>query len=231
MAKKTGYITLNQLREKSFSFIEELPEEVTNTLGRLYWGTLIFVYGNSGNGKSSLIMRLIKMLNPLGVILYVSLEEGQTESALLNFERFFDNDFDGRNIRITGQNMSYDDLRRMLQRRGSPNIVFIDSVQYWKLKFEKYKALTDLFPKKIFVFISHEKSGKPKGDCADSLCYHSTIKMRIKGFIAFITSRAGAGGETIEVYPKGAKAYWGKSYKAALAITGHDTPLPKIVRK
>ena len=124
--------------------------------------------------------------------------------------------------------------RPRLNRKKSPRFVVIDSVQYWDVDYEKYKALKAAFPRKTFIFISHSKGKLPDGKTADKIRYDAGVKVRVEGFAAFVTSRYG-GNRPYVIWEDGAKRYWGKDYKKLLsgntdvkkARRPHPQPLPE----
>ena len=55
--------------------------------------------------------------------------------------------------------------------KRSPKIVIIDSLQYLRITTAQYKELQQLFPKVLFIFISHAKGSEPKGATAIAVSY------------------------------------------------------------
>ena len=68
-----------------------------------------------------------------------------------------------------------------LERRKSPDIIVIDSLQYSTLNMVTTKDLTTSFPNKLFIFISHADGQNPAGRSAKSVLYDADLKLRVVG--------------------------------------------------
>ena len=154
-------------------------------------GTWI-IYGGSGSGKTTFVMQLSKYLTRFG---RVEMEEVGTRIILLAKE-------------------SLQDLKQRLSKKQSPDIVVIDSVQYWHgLKWSDVTGLKDEYPNKLFIFVSHERGSLPDGKLAQKIRYDSDIKIRTEGYKAFVTTRyevpeLGEGGKDFVIWEEGASRYW-----------------------
>lgn len=170
------------------------------------------IYGSSGSGKTSFILQLCKYLCRFRRVAYDSLEQGLSLSMQKAWERAGLEEAGARIVLLNKERMS--DLKERLRKRKSPEVVVIDSVQYligWK--WSDYAKLKEEFPDKLFIFISQEKSGEPRGNLAVSIRYDAEIKIRVEGFKAFVNTRyedpvTGAGGADFIIWEEGAKAYW-----------------------
>lgn len=121
---------MHQLLSKKYEVLE-LPEEFKKCFGDVVKNFLMIVWGNSGNGKSNLLMQLLKALldTKVGKGLYVSLEEGFEASIQKNVLRHLGNDYAGQ-IEFADYEMTYEELDKKLSKRKSPQFIVIDSVQY-----------------------------------------------------------------------------------------------------
>lgn len=195
---------------------EMLPPEFKDALGKIEEGFDIFIFGGSGDGKSSFAAQLLKALSPLGKKLHILYEEGFSRSVRLNVER---NGLDELDQYVLMDNCSFDELMRILARKSAPKIVVIDSFQYARFTKKEWLSLKDKYvkgrKKKIFIVISHADGKSPRGSAAIDALYDAQIKVFVKGKIAFIKSRY-EGKQNFVIYEKGAKEYWGKSYKKML---------------
>ena len=95
-----------------------------------------------------------------------------------------------------------------LYKPRSPNIVFVDSVQFLKLTQEQYDLLLQEFPKKLFIFISHAQGNEPKGETADAIRYNSDVKIQVSKFGAFPRENTRFGGNKPYII-------WEEGYKKA----------------
>ena len=160
------------------------------------------IYGMSGNGKTRFTLQLTKYLMSLpgNKVAYNSLEEGMSgtmkrgiaESGLLSeaSSRF-----------VFWNRLRYQEMVAMLRKRRSPNIVVVDSLQYMQMSYEEYQQLTELFPRKLFIWISHEKGGSPDGALAKKVMYNSNVKVRVKNFYGVVEKCRYGGGKTYNIWP------------------------------
>ena len=163
------------------------------------------IWGGSGSGKTNFAMQLAKELCQFGKVLYNSIEEGKSKSLKMAVQRQNMKEVARRFTALNKEPMS--ELIKRLEKRKSPSIVFIDSIQYAQITLTDYIDLRKKFPKKLFVWISHEDGKEPDGKLAKKVLYDSDIKIRIEGFRAFATSRFESG-LYYTIYEKGAQGYW-----------------------
>ena len=158
------------------------------------------IWGNSGNGKTQFALMLAKYLAEMGMrVVYNSLEEGRCESIKKAFQRI--------NMISVNRRMWFldqepvDELSQRLKARKSPDVVFIDSVQYSGLNYTEYKKLRSSFRNKLFVLISHAEGREPAGTVAKKIRFDAFVKIYIDGYVAFPVSRYG-GGKTFDIWPE-----------------------------
>lgn len=213
MAKVLG---LKQLLQRKYSFLDNLPERIANSFGKLTMNFIMIVWGQSANGKSSFMMDFLKAIMVYGKVLYVALEEGFEATTQMNALRQLTEEDHSGKIEFADHEMNYDELVKKLKKKKSPKFIVIDSVQYWDVTYDKYKKLKEMFPKKTFIFLSHASGKIPDGKTADKIRYDAGVKVRIEGFVAFVACRYG-GNNPYVIWEEGAKRYWGKSYKKVTA--------------
>lgn len=160
------------------------------------------IYGGSGQGKTRFTLQLTKYLMSFnGIrIAYDSLEEGVSETykrAIIDTgvhtERHGHFEFWDR--------YDYDKMITILKKKRSANVVIIDSLQYMNLSYDQYKELIETFPKKLFLWISHESGSKPDGSTAKKVLYNSNIKIRVINYYAQIVSRY-SGKHIFDIWPE-----------------------------
>lgn len=205
MAKVLG---LKQLLQKKSKVLEGLSPKMVECFGQLVEGFIMIIWGQSANGKSEFTMQILRELDGYGKILYVGLEEGHSESMQQRVSRNLNLDDHNGKIEFTDHEMTYPKLMEKLAKKKSPKTIVIDSLQYWNITYEQYKALKERFPRKNFIFISHAAGKLPLGRTADNVRYDAGIKVRVDKFIAFITSRYG-GNKNYVIYEERAKKMWG----------------------
>lgn len=175
------------------------------------------IWGVSGSGKTTFTLMLCKYLAGFRRVAYNSLEQGLSLSLQKAWERV-DMAEAGSNIILLNKE-ELPELRARLSKRKSPEIIVIDSLQYLDgLNKQRYKALKNDFPDKLFIFISQDKNGNPKGNMGDHIRYDADIKIRIEGYKAFVTTRYedpdnGEGGEDFIIWEQGAAEYWAEQIK------------------
>jgi hypothetical protein len=146
-----------------------------------------FISGASASGKSSFVMQLARELCNYGVVLYVSYEEGVSQTFQTRIERFHMSEKQGK-FRVVVDD-TYDDLIARLKRPKGPHFVIIDSFQYAEWTYQQTKELTEMFPRKSFIFISQEHKGSPMGKAAVRLKYMAGVKVRVIGYEALCQGR------------------------------------------
>lgn len=205
-------ISYSQLTAKKYKRLKNLPQPVQESFGNLTENFIMIVWGQSGNGKSSFLMQLLNILLENGKALYVALEEGHEASIQENVMRSLEKGKAKGSVMFADCSMTYDALITRLQdKRRIERFIIIDSIQYWNIDYEKYKALKELFPTKTFIFISHAKGSFPDGKTADKIRYDAGIKVHVKGYIAFVKSRYG-GNKPFVIWEEGARKHWGEQY-------------------
>lgn len=170
------------------------------------------IYGKSGSGKTTFILRLAKYLSQfVGCVAVNSLEQGLSLSLQTAWQRVGLAEVGNRVVLLEKE--SYKDLMERLDKRRSPDVVIIDSVHYW-LRFSQadYIRLKAAHPNKLFIFIAQERNGEPKGAMADHIKFDSDVKIHVEGFVAYVTTRyevaeRGEGGSPYVIWQEGARRY------------------------
>ncbi len=166
-----------------------------------------FIWGNSGNGKSSFVMQLCKELCRFDRVAYDSLEEGDSLTMQQSLVRHGMVSVGNRFSLLNCETI--EDLKVRLMKRKSYNIIVIDSFQYTMLSYRDYITLKEAFRDKLFIFISHASGRNPRGAAAQSVMYDATLKVWVEGYKAFSKGRfIGPAGE-YTIWEEGAQKYWG----------------------
>jgi predicted ATP-dependent serine protease len=123
-----------------------------------------FIWGNSGNGKTSFVMQLCKELCKYGRVAYDSLEEGDSLSVQNSFIR--------HGITIANKRMQLlncepmDELSERMSRRKSPDFYVVDSFQYTQMSYKEYIRFKEAHRDKLIIFTSHADGRNPAGRAA-----------------------------------------------------------------
>lgn len=181
-------------------------------------GTWI-IWGGSGSGKTTFTLMLCKYLANFGRVAYNSLEQGLSLSLQKAWERVGMGEAGNSLILLNKEELP--ELRARLNKRKSPEIIIIDSVQYLDgFNWASFKKLKREYPDKLFIFISQaDRAGKdPDGKLAGKIRYDAEIKIKVEGFKAFVTTRyedaeRGEGGADFIIWEQGAAEYWAEQLK------------------
>lgn len=195
----------------SKKFVEfEFTDKWLKAMGKPETNFKVIIYGKPKNGKTEFCIQFAKYLTNFGKVLYNSFEQGHSKSLQDAFIR--QNMTDVRGKIIVTHKEKYTEMFNRLKKKKSPNIVFIDSLQYIKLSIEQWKELIETFPKKVFVVISHASGDEPKGSSAEAIQYDVDISVQVKGFAAHCQGRFG-GGDSIIIWEEGYKRYLQRTQK------------------
>lgn len=224
-------LTLKQLLKKKYEYLENLPDKIKESFGELVMGFVMIIWGESGNGKSNLTVQILKCFIEYGKVLYLALEEGHQRTMQRLAEENFQEEIHAGRILFGNHEMTYAETIKALQRKKSAKIIVIDSVQYWNITYEQYQDIKKLFPKKIFIFMSHTNGKNPDGKVANKIKYDADIKVYVEGYIAFPRSRF-QGNKPFVIWEDGAKNYYGKDYhKKAQGIAAVKAKKEKKVKE
>ncbi len=167
-------------------------------LGEVEHSGSILIMGDSGHGKTTYALQLMKALCGFEKVFYNSAEEGMRAS----FRRTLNlNGLKSVSSQYVFQSEGYDDMVKRLRRKRQPKVVFIDSVQYCfrGKKREDYHRMIEMFPKTLFVGISHYKNGKVKGAVADEFYWDCQNRILVQDFKAYI-DKSRTGGDELTPY-------------------------------
>ncbi len=150
-------------------------------LGNSHW----LVYGESGHGKTSYVLQIVKMLTEFEKVHYNTLEEGMKQSFKLALKR--------NNMKIVASKFNFhqedlEELTKRLDRRRQPKIVVIDSVQYFfrGKQLKHYFDFINKFQNTTFIWVSGADGKKPKGSIANDIYYDADIVINVKDFEAIV---------------------------------------------
>jgi hypothetical protein len=186
MARALG---VHEVLNKKYTCLEGIPDEWQRVIGIPQDNFSMIIYGNSGNGKSEFVVQLCKMLTQYGKVAYNSLEQGDSKTMQDAWIRNGMEDVKGKILLIDREH--YDELYARLEKKKSPKIVVIDSVQYMNIDYEQYKKLKERFRKKIFIWISHAEGKNPDAKAAKKIMYDVDIKVWVEQYVAYPRSRYG----------------------------------------
>lgn len=183
-------ITVNQLLMKKFE-IMEFDGHWLDSFGKPERTGIWIVWGGSGNGKTRFCLQLAKYLTRFGKVAYNPLEEGARRTLQKAV-------IESRMKSVASKFMILDrehkeDLDERLSAKKSPDIVIIDSFQYFGLNKSEYIAFKEKHKNKLIIFVSHAEGLNPEGRVASFVRYDADVKVHVHSYQANITSRYGGG--------------------------------------
>lgn len=164
-----------------------------------------FIWGNSGNGKTSAVVSLCKELSAFGKVLYNSREEGVSLTMQNTLRRYGMGELGSR---FQLANMSLQELDEKISQQRSPKFVVLDSFQFMGLTYKDFRAFCEKHKNKMLIFVSRTRGRQPEGRAAISAMYDASCKIWVEGYKAFSKGRfVGTTGE-MTIWDDGAKKYW-----------------------
>lgn len=167
-----------------------------------------FIWGNSGNGKTSFTLQLCKELCRFGRVLYNSLEEGD---AMTMQSAFLKAGMASLKKKLVLASEPIQDLSERLKKHKSPDFVIIDSFQYANLTFEAYLDFKRKHPNKLIIILSQADGKQPSGRTAKRVMFDASLKIWVEGHVAFSKGRyIGHNGGMYTIWQEGALKYHGQ---------------------
>lgn len=169
---------------------------------------VVFIWGNSGNGKTATVMSLAKELTKFGKVLFVSKEEGFSLSFQNTLKRY-DMYSCGSRFQVI-ESATPEELIERLSKPRSPEFVIIDSFQHLGLSYRDYLAFKEKLSNKLLIFVSHADGKQPEGRAAKAVKYDAMLKIWVEGFVAFSNGRFMGDTAQAVIWQQGAWKYWSK---------------------
>lgn len=168
-------------------------------------------WGASGNGKTRFAVMLANYLSTFKKVVYNSIEEGDSATLARAFQECGITS-DNKNITILDRE-SLSDLEDRLSKHKSPDVVFVDSLQHWRITEVEYKDLVTKFNNKLFVFISHADGKEPSKAIGMAVKYDANVKICVDRFVATATSRCdGCKGKPFVIWEEQARVLYGMGF-------------------
>lgn len=184
----TKAISAHELQSIKFDLLE-FTGKWAKMMGQPEKNGCIFVWADSGAGKTTFVLQLVKYISEFSKVLYNSLEEGRCRTQQIAWQEANISESANSVMLLDKEPMS--DLKTRLLRKRSPNVVVLDSWQYMRMSFRQWYDFKSLFPNKLFIVISQAEGKLPKGKSADAVRYDSPVKIFLDKYIAFPKSRYG----------------------------------------
>lgn len=203
MKKALSMVDLMRKNREVYAFEGALREAFGQPEQNGVW----FIWGRSGNGKTSFVLQLCKELTRYGKVAYDSLEEGDSLTMQNALMRVGMGDVGRRFILL---NESLKELDTRLKRRRSPDIVVVDSFQYAHIDLKQYEEFIDQHKNKLIIFVSQADGLKPWGRTAQSAMYSASLKIWVEGYRAISKGRYRGNLGYYTIWAEKAEEYWNK---------------------
>lgn len=201
MKKALSMVDLMRKNREVYAFEGALQEAFGQPEQNGVW----FIWGRSGNGKTSFVLQLCKELTRYGKVAYDSLEEGDSLTMQNALMRVGMGDV-GRQFILLNESLKELDTR--LKRRRSPDIVVVDSFQYAHIDLKQYEEFIDQHKNKLIIFVSQADGLKPWGRTAQSAMYSASLKIWVEGYRAISKGRYRGNLGYYTIWAEKAEEYW-----------------------
>lgn len=204
-------LSIANIEDKKYDYIP-FEGEFAEAFGHRERGGIWIIYGKSGMGKTRFTLDLAREFDRIGFnVLFATLEMGICSD--------FHNELQAAGIRSRLQRIKFVDelsiaeLDNYLSKQRSPDVIFIDSIQYFtdqfEAKTEEIISLRKKYRSKIFIFISHVEGKEVEGKAAYIVKRDSFVRIQVEGFRAMYKGR-GRGGPKgyYTIWDEGADKYW-----------------------
>lgn len=195
------------MKKKTIPFTGEWAEAFGQPERTGIW----FVWGQSGNGKTSFLMQLSKELCKFGRVAYNSLEQGTSLSMQQTLALNAMGEVGGKFILLNREPI--EEMSERMARPKSPDFYIIDSFQYTGMTAQQYADFVSRHRNKLIIFVSQADGRNPDGRPARKAMYDADQKIFVEGFKAISKGRFFGPKGDYTVWEEGAARYWGDRRK------------------
>jgi nucleoside-triphosphatase THEP1 len=188
-----------------FSFTGDWFDAFGNPQSTGIW----FIYGESGSGKTTFVLELIKYLaGHVNSVFFESLEEGELSAALKdNIVRLGMSKL--KNVLVIEETL--EEMKERLEQRKSPDVFVIDSVEHSEFKtVDQILELKRKYKKKLFVFVGQASGDRPRTTLGESILFIANQKIKVEGYKALSRGRSSGVKKYFTVWEEEAIKYWNK---------------------
>lgn len=194
------------IAKRKFTFLELEDKEWMAHLGLMERKGSVLIKGDSGHGKTTYTMRLMKAICAVEKVHYCSPEEADRASFLRALKL---NNMQTVKSRFTFSKESYDQLFERLSQKRQKKVIIIDSIQvfFHGKKRDDYYKLIETFSDTLFIGISKVNKGKVVGAVADEFYWDCQNRIDITDFKATLEKSRCGGDETTQFIVNEQKAH------------------------
>jgi len=201
-----GELTLKNMIDTNIP-VFDFTGEWLEAFGRPQRTGVWYIWGNSGHGKTTFILMLMKQLANFGKTLFVPYEEGQASESLKNGIRRLG--LLEANSRVSVCTKSIEELKERLKATKSPDFVIIDSLDVSEFKrVEQVVEIKNSFKNKLFVFTGWAKGKEPAKRIGENVLFIANQKIWVEGFRALSRGRSFGERGYLTIWDKEAEVYW-----------------------
>ena len=146
-----------------------------------------FIWGGSGSGKSTFVLRLAKEFAKHEKTFYNLLEEETDDSDFIERMELLNMNDVKQNFLVGSYGL--EDLKIFLRKRNSPKVIVIDSATYFFKNFEEYMELKREFKDKIFLITGHAIGQNPRFELEKSIQFDAKQKIFVTAYLAVCKGR------------------------------------------
>lgn len=159
------------------------------TFGELEEGFSMCIWGETGQGKSTLTMQFLKDLSNIGKVYYNSHEQGMVGSLQKTARRLGIFELPGT-AWVWGHCDSYDEMRAKIKKNRAKFIV-IDSRDSLQMTKHQFLRLAHEHKNKSFIVICWSSGDRANGKEGQGIAYMSDVKVRVHNHCTHVRSRYG----------------------------------------
>lgn len=165
-----------------------------------------FVYGESGHGKTTLLMQMAKVLSEYKKVEYNTLEEGARLSMKLALAENKMHECKKGRFSVLDK-MPMEELELRLSKPRSAKVVIVDSLQYTFIDKKQFAEIDRRFGSThLFIWNSHASGKNPVGALAEAIMFHADQKIYVSNFTAYSKSRTNRGkSSAYAIWPEGSQ--------------------------
>ena len=188
---------------KTFQFSDEWYQAFGSPETTGLW----FIWGDSGSGKTSFVLKFIKELTRFERVVVNDLEEAAAHTVQEAFKR---NDMGKAAKRLTWVSETMEEFDKRLSLFKSQNVAVINSYQYTMMSFKQFLEFKRKHSAKLIIVVSQADGKQPAGRAAKSVMFDAGLKIWVEGHKAFSKGRyIGPNGGTYVIWKEGAELYHG----------------------
>ena len=151
-------------------------------------GFSVHVYGESSQGKSTLVARLLIALCEYGKVYFNNTESGF--SSVIQKMAIQTGMTEDMPI-YWGDNHSIVEMIDICSKNRA-RIIALDSVQDAEMNYAQFKTMLKKFKNRVIVTIGWADGKNPKGEDAKAIKYKSDVKIRVHEGVAYVKGRFGS---------------------------------------